>query len=65
VDQIFDFQIRDFSAHAVALHGKPSSTAAQQDWAISAIRKPVVDKARFGRVWEQVQAYDGAYEMRP
>lgn len=65
VDQIFDFQIRDFSAHAVALHGKPSSTAAQQDWAISAIRKPVVDKARFDRVWEQVQAYDGAYEMRP
>ena len=33
VDQIFDFQIRDFSTYAVALHGKPSSTQAQQDWA--------------------------------
>ncbi|MBI3214675.1 MAG: acyl-CoA dehydrogenase [Mycobacterium sp.] len=65
LDQIFDFQIRDFSAHAIALHGKPSSTAAQQDWAIAAVRKPVVDAGRFGRVWEQVRAYDGAYATRP
>ncbi|MCT7361958.1 acyl-CoA dehydrogenase family protein [Mycolicibacterium llatzerense] len=64
VDQIFDFQIRDFSSYAVALHGKPSSTVAQQEWALSAIRKPVADAARFDRVWEQVAAYDGAYEMR-
>ncbi|SEB24988.1 MULTISPECIES: acyl-CoA dehydrogenase family protein [unclassified Mycobacterium] len=65
LDQIFDFQIRDFSSYAVALHGKPSSTVAQQEWALSAIRKPVVDAARFDRVWDQVAAYDGAYEMRP
>lgn len=65
VDQIFDFQIRDFSSYAVALHGKPSSTVAQQEWALAAIRKPVADTARFDRVWEQVAAYDGAYEMRP
>lgn len=65
VDQIFDFQIRDFSAHAIALHGKPSSSQAQQEWALSAVRKPVVDKGRFDRVWEQVKAFDGAYEMRP
>jgi acyl-CoA dehydrogenase len=64
LDQLFDFQIRDFSAHAVALHGKPSSTSAQQDWALAAVRKPVTDKGRFDRVWEQVKAYDGAYEMR-
>ncbi|TXH19737.1 MAG: acyl-CoA dehydrogenase, partial [Mycobacterium sp.] len=65
LDQIFDFQIRDFSSYAVALHGKPSSTVAQQEWALSAIRKPVADVGRFDRVWEQVAAYDGAYEMRP
>jgi acyl-CoA dehydrogenase len=65
VDQIFDFQIRDFSAYAVALHGKPSSTQAQQDWAVGAIRKPVPDAERFDRVWQRVKAYDGAYEMRP
>lgn len=64
VDQIFDFQIRDFSAHAVALHGKPSSTSAQQKWALSAVRKPVADADRFNRIWEQVRAYDGAYAMR-
>jgi acyl-CoA dehydrogenase len=43
VDEIFDFQIRNFSTYAVALHGKPTSTAAQQDWALGAIRKPVPD----------------------
>lgn len=65
LDQIFDFQVRDFSAHAIALHGKPSSSVAQQDWALSAVRKPATDAQRFERVWEQVKSYDGAYEMRP
>ena len=65
VEQIFDVQIRDFSRYAVALHGKPSSTDAQQRWALDAIRKPVVDSARATRVWEQVAAYDGVYEMHP
>jgi len=65
VDQIFDVQVRDFSASAVALHGKASSTAAQQEWALSAVRKPVPDADRFGRVWQQVKGYDGAYQMRP
>ena len=65
VDQIFDFQVRDFSTYAVALHGKPSSTQAQQAWAVGAIRKPVPDAERFDRVWQRVKAYDGAYEMRP
>jgi acyl-CoA dehydrogenase len=65
VDQIFDFQIRDFSTYAVALHGKPSSTQAQQDWALKAIRKPEAGTERFARVWERVKAYDGAYAMRP
>ena len=64
VDQIFDIQVRDFSAYAIALHGKPSSTPAQQAWALSAVRKPIADSARFDRVWEQVKGYDGAYEMR-
>jgi acyl-CoA dehydrogenase len=64
VDAIFDFQIRDFNTYAVALHGKPTATAAQQDWALRAIRRPVADAERFTRVWERVKAYDGAYEMR-
>jgi acyl-CoA dehydrogenase len=65
LDQIFDFQVRDFNTYAVALHGKPTATAAQQDWALSAIRKPVPDAQRFLRIWERVKAYDGAYEMAP
>ena len=65
IDQIFDFQIRDFNTYAVALHGKPTATIAQQDWALSAIRKPVPDAERFTRIWERVKAYDGAYEMAP
>jgi len=65
IDQIFDVQVRDFSAYAVALHGKSSSTQAQQDWALAAVRKPVTDTDRFDRVWQQVRNFDGAYEMRP
>jgi acyl-CoA dehydrogenase len=65
VDQIFDVQVRDFSGYAVALHGKASSTPAQQEWALAAVRKPVTDPDRFDRVWQQVRSYDGAYEMRP
>ena len=65
LDQVFDVLVRDFSGYAVALHGKASSTEAQQAWALSQVRKPVVDDARFGRVWEQVKALSGAYETRP
>jgi acyl-CoA dehydrogenase len=65
VDQIFEVQIRDFSQYAVALHGKSSSTTAQQNWALAAVRRPATDSHRFDRVWEKVRAYDGAYEMRP
>ncbi|MBJ8344949.1 acyl-CoA dehydrogenase family protein [Antrihabitans sp. YC2-6] len=65
VDSIFDFQVRDFSAYAIALHGKSSSTQAQQDWALGAVRKPVVDAERFDRMWQTVRSFDGAYEMRP
>ena len=65
LDQIFDVQVRDFSAYAVALHGRSSSTPAQQEWALGAVRKPVVDSDRFTRVWDQIHALDGAYEMRP
>ena len=65
VDQIFDVLVRDFSAYAVALHGRASSTDAQQDWALAHVRKPVVDGDRFASVWEKVRALADTYEMRP
>lgn len=60
---VFDVLIRDFSGYATELHGKRSSTEAQQRWAVSAVRKPVTDDAAFERVWQQAVALDGAYEM--
>ena len=65
VDQIFGFQVDDFNSYAIALQGKPTSTRAQQEWALGAVRKPVPDAARFDRVWERVKAHDGAYDMTP
>jgi acyl-CoA dehydrogenase len=65
VDQIFDVLVRDYSAYAVALHGRASSTDAQQEWALAHVRKPVVDGDRFAAVWERVRALAGTYEMRP
>ena len=54
LDTIFEVFGGDFSARAVELHGKASSTDAQQQWALANVRKPVIDTARFERVWEQV-----------
>ncbi|MFD0364379.1 acyl-CoA dehydrogenase family protein [Nocardia sp. GCM10030253] len=65
LDQIFDFQIRDFNTYATTLYGKPTATPAQQAWAVGALRTPLADRERFDRVWTQVASYDGAYEMRP
>ncbi|RPK68201.1 Acyl-CoA dehydrogenase, short-chain specific [Streptomyces sp. ADI96-02] len=65
LDELFAVLVRDFSAHAVDLHGKDSATAEQQRWALDAVRRPVVDAARSARVWERVEALSGAYEMTP
>ncbi len=65
IDQIFDVLVRDYSAYAVALHGRASSTDAQQEWALGHVRKPVVDGDRFAAVWERVRALAGTYEMQP
>ncbi|HEY8654430.1 MAG TPA: acyl-CoA dehydrogenase family protein [Dermatophilaceae bacterium] len=65
VDQIFDVLIRDFSAYAVDLHGKASSTKAQQQWALEHVRKPAAGRGSYDRVWQQVRNLAGSYEMRP
>src|SRR6185503_8034128 len=65
IDAIFDVLVRDFSSYAVTLHGHPSSTEAQQAWALGHVRKPVGDADRFERVWDDVQQHAGAYEMQP
>jgi acyl-CoA dehydrogenase len=66
VDQIFDFMVRDFAKFALQLYGKPSATPAQMELCLKMIRKPVVDAARYGRVWcDAVCAQQGVYEMHP
>ncbi|MGW0770044.1 acyl-CoA dehydrogenase family protein [Streptomyces sp. NPDC002676] len=65
LDELFAVLVRDFSAHAVELHGKDSATEQQRDWALASVRRPVVDEARTRRVWQRVEALSGAYEMAP
>jgi len=66
VDQIFDFMIRDFSKHALDLHGKPSSTPSQMDCCLKMLRKPAVRRDRYERIWKNhVHALRDAYEMDP
>ncbi|MFF0013311.1 acyl-CoA dehydrogenase family protein [Streptomyces sp. NPDC005374] len=65
LDELFAVLVRDFSGHAVELHGKDSATEQQQAWALGSLRRPVVDETRTGRVWERVEALSGAYEMAP
>ncbi|MEU3692166.1 acyl-CoA dehydrogenase family protein [Streptomyces narbonensis] len=65
LDELFAVLVRDFSAHAVELHGKDSATEPQQLWALGAVRRPVVDEARSERVWQRVETLSGAYEMTP
>ncbi len=66
LDQIFDFMVRDFSAHALGLHNHPASTAAQMDACRQMIRKPAYDDSRFQRVWRQyVLACQDRYTMSP
>ncbi|RLA17442.1 MAG: acyl-CoA dehydrogenase [Gammaproteobacteria bacterium] len=64
LDQIFDFMVRDFSGFALELHNKPSSTAAQMEYARKMIRKPAVDDVRYQAVWkEHVYTMKDQYEM--
>jgi len=63
VDLVFETLVRDFSTTAIELHGKASSTDAQQAWALGAVRKPVIDEARGDRIYAEVRELAGAYEM--
>jgi acyl-CoA dehydrogenase len=63
IDQIFDFMVRDFSAHALELYSKPSVTDAQSALCLQMIKRPAVDRERFQRVWRTVHGLDGQYEM--
>jgi acyl-CoA dehydrogenase len=66
LEQVFDFMVRDFAKFALQLYSKTSSTEAQMEGCLKMIRKPVVDEARFQRVWQgEVLKLTDSYEMNP
>jgi acyl-CoA dehydrogenase len=65
LSSIFDTLVRDFSVRATELHGKRAATAGQQEWARSVLRAPQTDDETYERVWQQVAALSGVYEMKP
>jgi acyl-CoA dehydrogenase len=66
IDQIFDVLIRDFSRFSLTIYGKPITTEDQQKICLRMIRRPVVDTARYERVWNNhVFALKDAYRMNP
>jgi hypothetical protein len=64
LDEVFTILIKDFSAFAIDLHGKAATTEKQAAWALATVRRPVSDANRTARVWDQVVALCGAYEMQ-
>ena len=59
VDQIFDFMVRDFSKFAMQLYCKPTSSAGQRFFAKRMFKKPVFDKTRYDKIWNEY-----AYAMK-
>jgi len=66
MDQIFDFMVRDFSKYALQIYSKTSSTEKQMALCLKMIKKPVVNEARFQRIWRNhVDTLKDSYEMNP
>jgi alkylation response protein AidB-like acyl-CoA dehydrogenase len=63
IDLVFETLVRDFSSTAIELHGKDSSTEAQQAWALANVRKPLIDVERGDRAYSEIRALAGAYVM--
>jgi acyl-CoA dehydrogenase len=64
LEQIFDVLVRDFSKYALQLYSKPGTTVPQMETCRKMIMKPVLDAARFERIWrEQVYPLKDAYKM--
>jgi len=66
LEQIFDFMIRDFSEYALKLYSKTDTSEIQMDYCRKIIKKPIVNKERFLKIWEHhVISLKDAYEMNP
>jgi acyl-CoA dehydrogenase len=64
VDQIFDFQVKDFGKHALTLSLKGSSTQAQMDACRDLMRKPHFDQKRADAIHKLVIEEGTSYSMK-
>lgn len=65
VDQIFDVLVRDFSAYAIQLYGRPVTNTAQMDYCLRMVKKPATTDSGRDRIWQDVLQLKDAYEMNP
>ena len=64
LNQVFGLFVRDFSAYATGLLGKPSNSQRQRKRIHKLIKAPVANPEQFEKVWrEHVYALNGQYEM--
>lgn len=66
MNQMFDLFIRDFSAYAVELYGKPINTDAQLEKITKMIKRPVANQEEFEKVLnEEVYSLVDVYKQNP
>ncbi len=65
VDRMFAVFVQDVSEFAVALHGQPAATAAQQQGALALIKRPALPAEAEATFVAEVLSYDGAWTMTP
>jgi acyl-CoA dehydrogenase len=65
VDRMFAVFVQDVAEFAIALHGQPSATQAQQQGALTLIRRPSLPQQAEDAFVAEVLSYDGAWTMNP
>lgn len=66
MNQLFDLFIRDFSAYAVNLYGKPLNTDVQIEKIMKMIKRPIPNEEEFTKVLnEEVYSLVDAYHQNP
>jgi acyl-CoA dehydrogenase len=65
VDRMFAIFVQDIAEFAVALHGQPAATPAQQEGALALIRRPSLPADAEDAFVAEVLSYDGAWTMNP
>jgi acyl-CoA dehydrogenase len=62
---MFAVFVQDVAEFAVALHGQPAATQAQQQGALTLIRRPSLPADVEESFVAEVLSYDGAWTMTP